>query len=104
VAEIIRRAVGFNGTIDFDLSKPDGTPRKLMDTAKLSSLGWQPGVALEEGIRTTYEHFVRDVAAPMPIASPAPVGAERVADALITGLRSDAIGIARKNIIHSIQP
>jgi GDP-L-fucose synthase len=57
VAEIIRKAVGYTGNVEYDTSKPDGTPRKLMDNAKLSSLGWKPGMRLEEGIRETYEHF-----------------------------------------------
>jgi GDP-L-fucose synthase len=62
VAEIIRKAVGFKGNIEFDTSKPDGTPRKLMDTAKLSSLGWRPGMRLGEGIKETYERFQAEVA------------------------------------------
>ena len=58
VAEVIRKAVGFRGDIEFDTSKPDGTPRKLMDNTKLLSLGWRPGMRLEEGIKATYAHFV----------------------------------------------
>jgi GDP-L-fucose synthase len=61
VAEIIRKAVGFDGDIEFDTSKPDGTPRKLMDTSKLSRLGWRPGVRLGEGIKETYMHFRQEV-------------------------------------------
>ncbi|MGH8806849.1 MAG: GDP-L-fucose synthase [Noviherbaspirillum sp.] len=57
VAEVIRKAVGFKGEIEFDASKPDGTPRKLMNIAKLSSLGWRPGMRLGEGIKETYECF-----------------------------------------------
>jgi GDP-L-fucose synthase len=57
VAEIIRKAVGFQGAIEFDASKPDGTPRKLMNIAKLTSLGWRPGMRLGEGIKETYECF-----------------------------------------------
>ncbi len=60
VAEIIRKAVGFTGAIEFDASKPDGTPRKLMNTAKLTSLGWRPGMRLGEGIKETYECFKAD--------------------------------------------
>jgi GDP-L-fucose synthase len=101
VAEIIGKAVGFTGEIGFDLDKPDGTPRKLMDTAKLSSLGWKPGMSLEEGIRKTYEHFVRDVVS----AERSGTGsAERLAETLMAGLRTDAVGKARTNIIHSTQP
>ncbi len=57
VAEIIRKVVDFQGEIEFDTSKPDGTPRKLMNTSKLSSLGWRPGMRLSEGIKETYECF-----------------------------------------------
>lgn len=57
VAEIIRKAVGYEGRIEFDSSKPDGTPRKLMNIAKLSSLGWRPGMRLGEGIKETYACF-----------------------------------------------
>jgi GDP-L-fucose synthase len=60
VAEVIRKAVGFTGDIEFDTSKPDGTPRKLMDTAKLTALGWRPGMRLGEGIAETYRHFLQD--------------------------------------------
>jgi GDP-L-fucose synthase len=54
LAEIISREVGFQGTLSFDTSKPDGTPRKLLDSSMLRSLGWEPKVSLEEGIRRTY--------------------------------------------------
>lgn len=57
VAEVIRKVVGYTGQIEFDSSKPDGTPRKLMNTAKLTSLGWRPGMRLGEGIKETYERF-----------------------------------------------
>lgn len=57
VAEIIRKVIGYEGKIAYDTSKPDGTPRKLMDTAKLSSLGWRPAMQLEDGIRETYARF-----------------------------------------------
>ncbi len=57
LAETIRKVVGYQGQIVFDTGKPDGTPRKLLDTSKLASLGWKSGVQLAEGIRRTYEHF-----------------------------------------------
>lgn len=57
VAEMIRTVTGFRGRIEFDISKPDGTPRKLMDSAKLTSLGWSPKVALLDGLIETYTHF-----------------------------------------------
>lgn len=57
LADLIRRVVGYDGEIVFDTSKPDGAPRKLLDTARLTELGWQPSTALEEGIARTYEWF-----------------------------------------------
>jgi len=64
LAEAIARIVGFQGLVRFDRSKPDGTPRKLLDTSRLSALGWAPRIELEEGIRSTYRWFQehRDVA------------------------------------------
>jgi GDP-L-fucose synthase len=58
LAKLTARAVGFEGKIVHDLSKPDGTPRKLMDSSKLRGLGWQPSIGLEEGIRGAYEWFL----------------------------------------------
>lgn len=54
LAELVRRIVGFHGKIVWDPSKPDGTPRKLMDSSRLFSLGWRPQVDLETGIRLAY--------------------------------------------------
>jgi GDP-L-fucose synthase len=58
LANLSRDAVGFKGEIIWDPSKPEGTPRKLMDVSKLKSLGWQSKTSLEEGIRKTYECYV----------------------------------------------
>ena len=55
LAELIVAEVGYAGTLEFDTNKPDGTPRKLMDTSKLSSLGWKPSIELQQGIRKTVE-------------------------------------------------
>ncbi|AZI25175.1 GDP-L-fucose synthase [Pedobacter sp. G11] len=55
----IREIVGFHGGIEFDLSKPDGTPRKLMDVSKLSGFGWVFSTSLESGLRIAYEDFKR---------------------------------------------
>ncbi len=55
LAETVARVLGFNGTLRFDSTKPDGTPRKLMDVSLIHSLGWKHRVALEEGIRRTWE-------------------------------------------------
>jgi GDP-L-fucose synthase len=58
LAHTICRVVGFEGTLRFDSSKPDGTPRKLLDTTRLKALGWSPRIELEAGIRSTYEWFL----------------------------------------------
>ncbi len=57
VARLIAKVVGFEGAIDTDPSKPDGTPRKLLDSGKLFGMGWKPHVELEEGLRATYRDF-----------------------------------------------
>lgn len=59
LAETIQDVVGFNGELRFDTSKPDGTPRKLVDCTKLSELGWRPKVELREGIAMAYEDFLK---------------------------------------------
>jgi GDP-L-fucose synthase len=60
LAQTISRVVGFEGTLRFDTSKPDGTPRKLLDTSRLTALGWSPRIELEAGIRSTYEWFLNN--------------------------------------------
>jgi GDP-L-fucose synthase len=60
LADTIRRVVGFGGALRFDESKPDGTPRKLLDTTRLTALGWSPKIGLEVGIRSTYEWFLNN--------------------------------------------
>jgi GDP-L-fucose synthase len=60
LADTIRRVVGFTGSLRFDSSKPDGTPRKLLDTSRLAALGWAPKIGLEAGIRSTYEWFLNN--------------------------------------------
>lgn len=57
LAQLIKDIVGFTGEIVWDASKPDGTPRKLLDSSKLFSLGWKPEIDLAEGIRRCYEDF-----------------------------------------------
>lgn len=54
LAEMIKEITGYNGEIVFDKSKPDGTPRKLMDVTKLSTLGWKASIGLSDGIRKVY--------------------------------------------------
>ena len=60
VAELIKKIIGFDGEIVFDTTKPDGTPRKLMDVSLLNGLGWKYSTSLEEGIRKAYEWFVNN--------------------------------------------
>jgi GDP-L-fucose synthase len=57
LAELICEVVGFDGELAWDTSKPDGTPRKLLDVSKLCTLGWQPAISLRDGIARTYEWF-----------------------------------------------
>ena len=57
LAQLVQRIVGYTGAIEHDLSKPDGTPRKLMDVSKLHSFGWKAQTGLEEGIRAVYEAY-----------------------------------------------
>lgn len=59
-AEAVARAVGFEGRLAFDASKPDGTPRKLLDVSKLGAMGWSARVPLEEGLRLTYADFLKN--------------------------------------------
>ncbi len=58
LAELIRDIVGYSGELRWDTSKPDGTPRKLLDVSRMEALGWKAKISLEEGIRMTYEWFV----------------------------------------------
>jgi GDP-L-fucose synthase len=62
LARIIAGVVGFRGEFVHDLSKPDGPPRKLMDSARLTRLGWRPRIGLEDGVRETYAWFLRNEA------------------------------------------
>lgn len=62
LAEIIKKIIGFEGTIVNDTTKPDGTPRKLMDVSRLHSLGWHHKISLENGIKMTYEWFLKNKA------------------------------------------
>jgi GDP-L-fucose synthase len=62
LAQLICRVVGFEGELHFDTSKPDGTPRKLLDVSKLGALGWTARTSLEDGLASTYEWFREHVA------------------------------------------
>ena len=60
LAETMAKVVGFKGNIVFDSSKPDGTPRKLMDASRLKKLGWEASIPLEDGLRVTYQWFIKN--------------------------------------------
>jgi len=62
LAELVKNIVGFEGDIQLDISKPDGTPRKLVDTGRINALGWKPGIDLESGIQATYDWFLKEEA------------------------------------------
>ena len=64
LAALVRDVVGYKGEIVYDGSRPDGTPRKLLDVTKLTSLGWKPGIDLRSGLATTYEWYVKHAAEP----------------------------------------
>jgi len=59
LAEGIKEAIGYKGDVKFDPSKPDGTPRKLLDTSKLTAMGWKAKTGLREGLRLAYQDFLR---------------------------------------------
>jgi GDP-L-fucose synthase len=61
LALMIKEVTGFEGTIEFDSTKPDGTPRKLMDSSRLHSLGWRSSISLKEGLIKTYQYFLEEV-------------------------------------------
>ncbi|RAI45398.1 GDP-L-fucose synthase [Rhodoplanes roseus] len=67
LAELVAATVGFEGRVVTDPTKPDGTPRKLMCSARLAALGWRPRISLEEGIRSTVAWFVKSSRAPVPV-------------------------------------
>lgn len=62
LAELVQRVVGFEGRIEWDSSKPDGTPRKLLDVSKLHALGWRAEIPFEDGVRSTYQWYRDHVA------------------------------------------
>ncbi len=62
LAEIICEVVGFDGELAWDTTKPDGTPRKLLDVTKIRALGWKPAITLRDGIKRTYNWFVANFA------------------------------------------
>jgi GDP-L-fucose synthase len=58
LADLVAQVVGYDGPVHWDVTKPDGTPRKLMDSSRLRALGWRPEISLEEGIRSTYQWYL----------------------------------------------
>ena len=64
LAEMVARTVGYSGEIVWDASKPNGTPRKLLDCSRLESLGWKPRIGLEEGLAAAYRDFLGRGATP----------------------------------------
>jgi len=62
LAELVKKVVGFNGEIVCDTSKPDGTPRKLMDSNLLRNLGWSPRTSLDQGVSDVYRWFLNNTA------------------------------------------
>ncbi len=62
LAEIVCEVLGFTGELEFDTSKPDGTPRKLLDVSRLFALGWRPRITLRDGIRSAYDWFLANAA------------------------------------------
>ena len=58
IAEVVRRVIGYDGELAFDPGKPDGAPRKLLDTSKLGALGWAPHTTLEEGVALAYKAYL----------------------------------------------
>ncbi|WP_297925441.1 GDP-L-fucose synthase [Metallibacterium sp.] len=68
LAAMVREVVGFNGRIDWDASKPDGTPRKLLDVSKLHALGWQASIPLRAGVVATYQWYLQHLASAKAVA------------------------------------
>lgn len=69
LARLVARVVGYEGKIVYDTSKPDGTPRKLMDSSRVQALGWRPEISLTHGITLAYGHFLRErTQQPLPVA------------------------------------
>jgi GDP-L-fucose synthase len=69
LADIIARVVDYRGKIVFDPGKPDGTPRKLMDSSRIAALGWKPSIALQDGIAATYRWYLDNKAAGATLAA-----------------------------------
>lgn len=60
LAELVKEVVGYEGEIKWDTTKPDGTPRKLMDNSKLAALGWEAKISLKDGLVGTYKWYLEN--------------------------------------------
>jgi GDP-L-fucose synthase len=67
LAELVKEVTGFTGQLVFDTTRPDGTPRKLLDVSKLHALGWQHKIALKDGLKTAYQDFLMKQQEPSPV-------------------------------------
>jgi GDP-L-fucose synthase len=75
LAQLVAQTVGYEGPIQWDASKPDGTPRKLLDCSRLTALGWRPEISLTQGLTGTYAWYRQQSVAPLatnPAMSPSP--------------------------------
>lgn len=61
LSSLVAEIVGYTGAVEYDTTKPDGTPRKLLDTSRLKAMGWQPTVSLHEGLKRSYQYFLEHV-------------------------------------------
>ncbi len=61
LATLIQKIIGFTGSLKFDISKPNGMPRKLMDSSSINKLGWKPRISLEQGIKSTYKEYLSSI-------------------------------------------
>jgi GDP-L-fucose synthase len=57
LAELVAKVVGYNGRVEYDTTKPDGTPRKLLDVSRINALGFEPRISLDDGIESTYAWY-----------------------------------------------
>lgn len=60
LAKLVQKVIGFDGTLSFDTTKPDGMPMKLLDSSILQGLGWRPSMSLEEGLKATYKWYLEN--------------------------------------------
>jgi GDP-L-fucose synthase len=71
LAHILARVIGFDGLFEFDASRPDGTPRKVLDVSRLDALGWRARIGLEAGVAATYEWYREQAAGWHPVTAAA---------------------------------